>query len=151
MIFQTPLKLIQYYLDHKSEYDYYSNCLERTIPDGLDVELITFKTLERAWKEATKQYEREHVTPYIYHNPNIFKIASLTNDIDLSKHRWTLDTHEDFEFIKEVYNHFFKKRVEMFYLNDILDFLNNNPHVISINSGQITNVKFKRQVEEDKS
>ncbi|MFX1282102.1 MAG: cytidylyltransferase domain-containing protein [Promethearchaeota archaeon] len=142
-------KLIQFYLDHKNEYDYFSNCLEPTLPDGLDVELIPFRTLKKAWGEAKKGYEREHVSPYIYKNPNLFRLASLRNDVDYSYHRWTLDTPEDFEFIKAVYNHFFEKGEQTFHMKDILDFLIKNPHIMAINSDSKRNWKFLKQIQED--
>lgn len=83
--------------------DYASNSLSGTYPRGLDAEVFTFSGLERAWHEATREYEREHVTPYFYEHPEIFRIASLTNPIDYSHHRWTLDTAEDLALIRELY------------------------------------------------
>lgn len=83
--------------------DYASNSISRTYPRGLDAEVFSFSGLERAWKKATRDYEREHVTPYLYDHPEIFRIASLTNPIDFSHHRWTLDTVEDLTLIRELY------------------------------------------------
>ena len=34
-----------------------------TYPDGFDTEIFTFAALEKAAKEATFKFEREHVTP----------------------------------------------------------------------------------------
>jgi len=143
-------RLIQYSLDHKNEFDYFSNCREPTLPDGLDVEVIPFETLERAWNEAKKPYEREHVSPYIYLNPNLFKIASYKNPDDYSHHRWTLDTSEDFEFIKSIYSHFVGKKQQFFYLDDIIEYLKQNPDIYSINAGYKRDEKFRKQLRENK-
>jgi len=81
--------------------DYCSNSLQRTYPRGLDTEVFSFDALSKAWNESKKDYEREHVTPYIIENPDKFKLLNVSNTIDLSHLRWTLDTKEDFEFIDE--------------------------------------------------
>lgn len=84
--------------------DYLSNTLTRSFPIGLDAEVFTFNSLEIAYNNATKDYEKEHVTPYIYEHPDLFSLHNLTNDDDLSCHRWTLDTPEDYELIKIIYD-----------------------------------------------
>jgi len=83
--------------------DYASNTLERTYPRGLDTEVMTTEALARAWKEACEHYQRAHVTPYIYQNPGIFQLCSMTADGDYSNHRWTVDTSEDLTFIRAIY------------------------------------------------
>ena len=80
--------------------DYASKFLVRTYPRGLDTEVMSFAALGRAWQEARKPYEREHVTPYIYEHPAEFKLLSVTDDADHSGHRWTVDTPEDLEFVR---------------------------------------------------
>ena len=50
--------------------DYASNTLEPTYPDGLDVEVFTFKALKNANKNAKNRYDTEHVTPYIKRRKN---------------------------------------------------------------------------------
>lgn len=83
--------------------DYASNALVLTYPRGLDTEVMTFAALERAWREARKLYEREHVTPYIYEHPTEFKLLSVTDDVDHSDHRWTVDTAEDLDLVRAIY------------------------------------------------
>ena len=63
----------------KNDFDYVTNCLKRTFPHGTEVEIFSFKSLEKSWLNAKKQYEREHVTPYIYNNPKSFKILNIEN------------------------------------------------------------------------
>jgi spore coat polysaccharide biosynthesis protein SpsF len=83
--------------------DYTSNTQVRTYPVGLDVEVVTNAGLAEAAKEARDAYEREHVTPFFYRNPDRYRIAQLTQARDLSELRWTVDTPEDFEFVSQVY------------------------------------------------
>lgn len=83
--------------------DYTSNTLQRTFPDGLDVEVMTFAALQAAAAEATDPYEREHVTPYLYRRPERFRLAQLTQSRDLSDRRWTVDTAEDLLFVERVF------------------------------------------------
>jgi len=80
--------------------DYLSNTIKRTFPKGLDAEIFTMSTLERAHIEATDDYDREHVTPYIYNNPDKFVLSSFEDVNDNSNQRLTLDTPEDWEIIK---------------------------------------------------
>lgn len=83
--------------------DYTSNAVERTYPDGLDVEVFSYKALKTAYLNAQKEDEKEHVTKYIYSHSESFKISHLKNDIDYSYIRWTLDTIDDFYFFKYFY------------------------------------------------
>jgi len=112
--------------------DYVSNSLNKTFPLGLDAEVFSFKALETAWNEAKKDYEREHVTPYIIENPDKFKLLNVANDIDLSNLRWTLDTKDDFEFIDAIYERIHSKK-QLFFMDDVLELLGREPELININ------------------
>ena len=46
-------------------------------PSGTEVEIFSFTALETAWKNATSEYDKEHVTPYIYTHPEKFKIHTI--------------------------------------------------------------------------
>jgi spore coat polysaccharide biosynthesis protein SpsF len=83
--------------------DYASNVIERSYPRGLETEVVSMEALSRAWREARQPYEREHVTPYFYENPNLFRLSSVKDEIDHSRHRWTVDAPEDLEFVRAVY------------------------------------------------
>lgn len=102
-----------------SKSDYTSNTLYRTFPDGLDVEVFDFKTLEYAYNNATEKDDLEHVTKYIYTNKDKFKLANYRNDIDYSYIRWTLDTIDDFYFFKHFYE---TKQDVLFDWKEILSF-----------------------------
>jgi spore coat polysaccharide biosynthesis protein SpsF len=121
---------IRTFLDQQA--DYASNSITPTYPRGLDTEVFTVAALERAWKNAVKPYEREHVTPYFYEHPELFRLASLNNKTDYSLHRWTLDTPEDLEFVRAVYNNFPGR--DYFGWREVLELVERNPALAAINS-----------------
>lgn len=125
--------IVQFYKNNN--YDIVTNAgndvENRTYPRGLDVEILSFDILENAYINASEKYQREHVTPYIYEvaqNKFFYK-----NQSDYSKHRWTLDTDEDFQLIKEIYKVLYKG-VHDFYLDDIISLLNEQPSLQLINA-----------------
>jgi len=132
----------------RSGADYTTNTLPPTFPDGEDVEVLTFRALERAWNAATLMSEREHVTPYIRNHPRIFKIRSVRNAVDLSGKRWTLDNPEDLKFISAVYRAF--KGRGMFGMDDILRLLSKRPELEKINGAIARNEGYKKSLREDK-
>lgn len=110
--------------------DYLSNTLIRTYPRGLDVEVMTFAALKEAHEKATQDYEREHVTPYIYKHPHLFYIEQCVSNEDHSNLRLTLDTEEDLTLIKTVYE---KLSSTPFGYNDILKLFMEMPQLAEIN------------------
>ena len=86
-----------------NNFDYVSNALEPTYPDGLDVEVFSYNALSKAWNNAKLLSEREHVTPYIIKNKAQFSQKNIAYTEDLSHHRWTLDEESDYQFIKSIY------------------------------------------------
>lgn len=111
--------------------DYASNVLKRTYPRGLDVEAMTCTCLSRAWHEASESWHRAHVTPYIYLNPREFRLASVTGDADFSAHRWTVDTPQDLEFARAVYNRL--RNDDAFNWREVLRLLAGEPWLTDIN------------------
>jgi spore coat polysaccharide biosynthesis protein SpsF len=111
--------------------DYASNILVRTYPRGLDTEVMSFATLERAWQEARQPYEREHVTPRIFEHPSEFKLLSVTGNADYSGYRWTVDTPEDLEFVRSIYARL--KDKPAFVWRDVLDVLDREPRLLELN------------------
>lgn len=112
--------------------DYLSNSIQRTFPRGLDAEIFTFSALEKTFNEAKLDYEHEHVTPYIYHNPDRFIIKNFANEVDLSFNRWTVDTIEDLKLIEEIYNSLYQKD-KIFSFNEILQLIKTRPELAKIN------------------
>lgn len=85
--------------------DYVSNVLHQSFPDGCDAEVFSFTALERAWREASRASEREHVTSYLYGSGQ-FRTVNLSHSENLSHHRWTVDEPADLEFVRRVYRRF---------------------------------------------
>lgn len=85
--------------------DYVSNTLHPTYPDGLDVEVFSFTSLDRAWRETQRPYDREHVTPYIKQSER-FQVRNIANAEDYSGERWTVDEPEDFDVVEKIFEHF---------------------------------------------
>lgn len=109
---------------------------ERTYPRGLDCEVFRASLLKRAFHEATEEYEREHVTPFMYWKQD--NIAHVARQQDDSSMRWTLDTKEDFQLIEEIYRQFYHGKHD-FYTEEILAFLKENPAICKLNQ----NIKQK--------
>jgi len=126
-------QVIQYYMEHQDQYDYVSNTLIRSYPRGMDTEVFSFKVLEQAYMNASKTYEREHVTPYIYQHPDQFRIKAIKHETDYSQHRWTVDTPEDFDLIKRIIEVLYPIN-PTFTMNDIIELLNENLDWVKINA-----------------
>jgi len=129
-------KVIQFYLNNINNYDYVSNLHPATYPDGNDVEIMSFNALEKAWNNAEREFEREHTTPFIWENPDKFRIGNVLWETGLDysmTYRFTIDYPEDYEFIKKVYDELYPKKPD-FSLEDILNLLNENKEIKKINS-----------------
>ena len=134
------------------EFDFVCNRLPppwtRTYPIGLDVEVCTFKVLAKAWNEAKEPQHREHAMPYFYEgielttvnrqlqtgtSPRGFKVALLHHTTDFGDYRWTVDTPEDLEFIRQVYSRFDGR--DDFSWKEVLDLVHDEPNLTKINAG----------------
>ena len=112
------------------EPDYVSNMLEKTYPYGMAVEVFSAQTLREAHREAKDPAEREHVTPFIWRRPQRYRLKSLTMTPNLSHHRWTVDTPEDFELVSRL----LKTLKPRFTLQDVLAVLDEHPDWCAINA-----------------
>lgn len=131
-------------------YDYASNVLEPSLPDGMDVEIFKFSSLEKAFKEATLKSDKEHVTPYIWRNSTVrggstFKSLSIKNLRDFSDFRLTVDTLDDFNLIKKL----IVKLGDNKGWHDYVNYLEQNPELISINSKYKRNEGLKKSILQD--
>ena len=88
-----------------SDVDYFSNIDPATYPDGLDIEVMSFESIERANNETDSEFDREHVTPYI-RNSDSFSKSSIQYVKDLSTQRWSVDEPEDLIVVTNVFEHF---------------------------------------------
>jgi spore coat polysaccharide biosynthesis protein SpsF len=143
-------KFVGEFLKRKGTIDYLSNTIEPTYPEGLDLEIFSFKALKKAWQEAKKPSEREHVTPYIYKHPNKFRLFSLKHKENLSHFRWTIDYPQDLKFAREIYKRLYPKK-KIFTMEDVLDLLQKEPSLLEINQGIIFHEGYLKSLEGDKN
>jgi spore coat polysaccharide biosynthesis protein SpsF len=123
--------VVQEFLERQPEVDYASNTWpRRTLPRGLDTEVMRMDVLERAWREDRNPAWREHVTPYIYRNPDRFRIHNVVSPVDYSAMRWTVDTQEDLAFVRKIYDYFGHDR---FSWREVLKVLEEHPEWVEIN------------------
>jgi spore coat polysaccharide biosynthesis protein SpsF len=128
-------RVIKFYLDNSKKIDYVSNLHPATYPDGNDVEIMSFSSLKNAWENATRPLEREHTTPYLWENPDKFRLGNVTWETGLDysmNYRFTIDYLEDYNFIKKIYDELYHKKPD-FSLEDILNLLKQNPEIQKIN------------------
>ena len=116
--------------------DYFSNVNPPTYPDGLDIEVCTFKALEQASQETSKPFDREHVTPYLREGER-FNIASMQYNEDLSTMRWTVDEPADFAVVEKVFQHFHPRTD--FSWGEVLNLQRMQPDIFNINQHIIRN------------
>ena len=126
-------KVINFFNINSNEFDYVSNILEPSYPIGLHTEIFSIEALKKANDNSKDAEEREHVTPYIYRNPDIFRLGSVVLDDNLSHFRWTVDYPEDFILIEKIIKGVYPNNPD-FDMLDILEFLKNNPELTKINS-----------------
>jgi len=129
-----------------NEWDYVSNKLERTFPQGTEVEVFSFDVLEKAWKNAKKPSEREHVTPYFYTNPQIFRISNIRYEKNISNLRWTIDRMPDLEFVRTIVSRIKERPILM---SHILEVLSKEPDLIKINKNHIIDESYIKSLKND--
>jgi len=127
-----------------NKYDYVSNILEETFPDGMDVEIFTKKSLEKSNKEAKLQSEREHVTLYI-RNSDQFAKGNLSSEINWSHFRLTVDEQKDFEVIEFLIKN---SKINASFL-DYISILTKNPDIMFKNMHIIRNEGLRKSLEND--
>ena len=132
------------------EYDYVSNALEPTYPDGVDVEVLRAPVLECAWKEAKLASEREHVTPFIYKRPCRFRIGQLKAMDDSSHLRLTVDEPRDFELVSEIYERLYPCD-PAFSLDDVLELMRREPELAARNAGYVRNEGYLKSIGNEKN
>ena len=114
--------------------DYVNNCIIRSYPDGMDVQVFLLSTLKRSAAMTNNRLDREHVTLHIRNHPEIFTHLNLVSPIETY---WpnlglTLDEPKDFDLLKSVIEHFYPHN-EFFSCLDVIEFLKLNPNLASIN------------------
>ncbi|MEG6584989.1 glycosyltransferase family protein [Dendrosporobacter sp. 1207_IL3150] len=125
--------VIQLYKKSYPDYHYASNVLTRSFPRGMDTEVFSYTALAEAFIEANVKPEREHVTSFIYNRPGRYKTINYLYKEDQSRHRWTVDTPEDFELVSRIIKSIYPAK-ECFTLEDCIELLNKNPEWENINA-----------------
>jgi len=139
-------KILQYYLEN--DYDYVTNTIDPTFPDGLDVEIFSFKALQKAYRYARLSSEREHIFPYFTKNPKKFRLYNFENSQNLSHLRWTVDQKEDLKLIRRIYS--LMKPKSVFSMTEVLKLLKKNPELLNINKKIKRNEGYMKSVKNDR-
>jgi spore coat polysaccharide biosynthesis protein SpsF len=128
-------EVIELYFSKSPNCDYVSNICPPTFPDGLDIEVFNFSTLEKTWELAKSDFDKEHTTTFIRNNPNLFKIINHEHSKSnlFKKHRWCLDFEDDYLFIKTIFEKLYLNN-NNFSMENILELLDNNKEINMINS-----------------
>lgn len=137
--------ILQFYLTHN--FDYVSNTIIPTYPDGLDTEILSFSTLEKLTHCAKLHSEREHVTLAIPKNPQLFQFFNYKNKEDLSSFRWTVDRDVDLQFVREIYSRLAPRTI--FSMDDVLKIITREPHLLTINKEIHRNEGHKKSYKSD--
>ena len=116
----------------EGKYDYVSNTLIPTYPDGMDIEIFTYEALKIAYNKATLKSDREHVTLYIRNNEQFKKINHKAKN-DFSHLRLTVDEQSDFDLIKNILENLYPKNNNFTYL-DVVSYMSQNPYLFMLNS-----------------
>ena len=129
-------RMIKYYIENQYRYDYLSNLHPATYPEGNEIEIVSFRSLRKAWGLAENPSERDNSTLFIQNNPGIFRLGNIEweSGHNFSKsHRWILDYEEDYVFIKKIFDELYYEN-KFFDIYEILSLLDNQPHLKYINS-----------------
>jgi spore coat polysaccharide biosynthesis protein SpsF len=115
--------------------DYVSNCPDGALsfPDGLDTEVFGMAALERAWREATRPSDREHVTTFIRRHPERFRLAAIVDGVDRSGLRWTVDDERDLALVRELYDRLLPAHGPLFGMADVLALVGREPGLGELN------------------
>lgn len=137
-------KCIQIFLSKK--FDYVTTFLEPSFPYGTEVEIFSFETLEKTWKNAQLPSEHENVTSYIYNNRDKFQIHNVKNSTDLSHLRWVVDRAEDLELVRQLVSKINKDPILM---QDILEVFKSEPKLVQINSHVKHDEGYQKSLKKD--
>jgi spore coat polysaccharide biosynthesis protein SpsF (cytidylyltransferase family) len=140
-------EVITFYL--KSGCDYVANCITPCFPDGLDVEIFTFKALQDAYANAVLPSHLEHVTPYI-RQESLFKVEQFPSDCTYAGMRWTVDEYEDFLVIERIFSGLYPAN-RLFDWRAVLSYVNLHPELKSINRRFARNEGMRSALDSDRA
>ncbi len=129
---------VDYYFSNKSQPLYVGIDVEKSYARGVDFEIFSFETLEQSFHQAVSEYDKEHVTPYIYNNAkeNNISIHNLSqNECHAHCYRLTLDTENDLALIRVLIEEFSAEELSY---EEIISLLKAHPELAAINAPQLT-------------
>ncbi len=139
--------VIRQYMESTDKLDYVQSGI--SYPDGIvETSVFSFTLLEKAWQEAKLPSEREHVTPYFWKNPNLFRVLTIENNEDLSDMRLTVDDEADFQLVSELFRNLYKEG-EIFHMGEILDLLKERPDLLKLNEQTVRNEGYLESLKRD--
>ena len=124
--------------------DFACNNNPPSFPEGLDVEVFTFNSLKKAYKNVKSDFDKEHVTQFFHDNQNIFKQKNLISRDDLSSYRWTIDYQEDYDMIKVIYDKLYLPN-QIFHTKEIIELIKKNPEIKNINLISLRSHRYRRK------
>lgn len=125
-------KVIELYFS--GDYDYASNVVERSFPDGFDTQVFSVQSLEKVSRLTDDPIDRVHVSCYFYNHPQKFKLANLIADQDSTwpDLRLTIDEPADYQLLKLI-DEKLQDSKGMFSANEVISLLKQEPDLIEIN------------------
>lgn len=137
---------IQQFEDNKA--DYFSNSNEPPVlEDGWDTEVFSFNALHTAYKEATKNFEKEHVTPYIKNSGKFKCVFQKYIAGNPHSYKLSMDNENDYKLIQIIFNHFYPNI--LFEVNDVIKLLQEQPHLLEINKSSIINEGYLKSIQKE--
>jgi len=136
-------KVINEFLNSKC--DYMTTEYPKTFPLGFAVEIFNFKSLEKAWKDSRLPSEREHVTPYLIKNKDLFEHKNYSYHQNISHLRCTVDTDDDFKLIEKIIK---KIETRPIHLINVMELFQNEPRLIEMNN-HIKHDGYERSLKDD--
>ncbi len=132
----------------QADIDYVATNLEPRLPLGMDVDMFAMSALERAWRHAELPSEREHVNPFLRKHPDLFRHHSLVYPQDLTRYRVAVDEPEDFVVVQRIIESLHEPG-KVFHLQEVVDFLEQNPHVARVNADLVHNQGYLESLKGD--
>lgn len=139
-------RVLRAYLDATDAFDFVTNLHPPTWPDGNDVEVMSMDTLATAWRDAKKPFEREHTTPFVWDQPERFRIQNVRWETGLdysNTHRLVLDYAEDYTLISAIFDELWSEARPLFSLAEILKLLEDRPDLYQLNAGRRSSAWYR--------
>jgi spore coat polysaccharide biosynthesis protein SpsF len=132
-------RVVGEHLQRQSAVDYTSNLHPESYPDGNDVEVMGLAALETAWRSARRSYEREHTTPFLWDQPERFRLHNVVWETgrDASRtHRTVVDYPEDYAVVQAVFDALWTASRPTFSVGEVVAFLDEHPEVLGLNASR---------------